>query len=90
MAGAGMPSGEWACLVMRYVTPDMAVAALSAQTGYVVVEIRHIGKIENEAGAAIDFHDVRRYDKKPGLELVRGGGKNTKSKVFYETYGSIQ
>ncbi len=89
-AVADMPSGEWVRLAMRGVTPGMAVGALYAQICYVLAEMRRVGKIDDELDVAIDFHNIRRFDKKPGPELVRGGDKASKSKAFYETYCTIQ
>ncbi len=83
-AGTGVQSGGRVRLAMHGAAPGVAVGAPHAQIRDVLAEMRHVGKIDDGLDAAIDFHSARRFDKKPGPELVRGGDEASKSKASCE------
>ena len=55
-----------------------------------ISEMKSCGLLDGKLDMGIDFHNMLRYDKKPGPELIRGGGKKSKAKAFYETYATVQ
>ena len=81
------PCGEWPRLYLRGISPDEAVDEFDRFTGDMISEMKSCGLLDGELDMGIDFHNILRYDKKPGPELVRGGDK---SKTSYETYATVQ
>ena len=55
-----------------------------------VAELRKNGLMKGEMDMAVDFYNVKWHDKKPREELIRGGGKESKTKTFCETYATLQ
>lgn len=84
------PCGEWMRRAMSGISPEEAVGAFGRFTDAVIKEMKSGGLLEGGLDMAIDFHNIRRYDKKPKPELIRGGDKKTMTKAHYETYGTLQ
>ena len=83
---ADVPSGEW--LRTAGVSAE-AVELLDLFVEELAAELRKRGLLKGRIDMAIDFHCIKRYDKKP-KELIRGGDKKSMTKAFYETYATIQ
>ena len=82
------PCGEWLRLSLRGISPDEAIAEFDRFTAEMIAEMKSRGLLDGKLDMGIDFHNILRYDKKPGPELIRGGDK--KSKTSYETYATVQ
>ena len=83
-----VPSGEW----LRLRTAGVSAEAVELFDGFVqelVAELRKRGLLKGRIGAAVGFHCVKRYGKKPPKELIRGGDKKSMTKAFCETYATI-
>ncbi len=85
-----VPSGEWIRQSLSKMTPDGAVESLFEFNTGIITLMRRRGLLKSRMDVGIDFHNVRRFDKKPGPELVRGGDKASMTKALYETYGTVQ
>ncbi len=83
------PSGEWLRLRTAGVSAQEAVELLNRFVKELAAELRKHGLLKGRIDMAIDFHCIKRYDKKPGEELIRGGDKKSMTKAFYETYATI-
>ena len=84
-----MPSGELPRLRTAGISAQEAVGSFNRFNGAAVAELRRNGLLKGRIDAAADFHNVKRYDKKPKEELIRGGDKESRTKAFCETYASI-
>ena len=84
-----VPSGEWLRLRTAGVSAQEAVELLNGFVKELVAELRKRGLLKGRIDMAIDFHCIKRYDKKPPKELIRGGDKKSMTKAFYETYATI-
>ena len=83
-----MPSGE----LLRLRTAGVSAEAVELFNGFVkelVAELRKRGLLKGRIDMAVDFHNVKRYDKRPPKEMIRGGDKKRITKAFYETYATI-
>ena len=92
-AGAGgsrVPCGGWLRRAVSGTSPGEAVEAFNRSTGRIVAMLREKGLLGGKLDVAIDFHNIRRHDRKPGPEIVRGGDKKARTKEFYETYATVQ
>ena len=85
-----MPCGEWPRRAVSGVSPGEAAEALNRFTGCMVDELKRSGLLRGGLDVAIDFHNIRRHDRKPGPEIVRGGDKKTRTKEFYGAYATVQ
>ena len=56
----------------------------------IITKMRRHRLLKSKMDVAMDLHNVRRFDKKPGPELVCGGDKASMTKALYETYGTVQ
>ena len=56
----------------------------------IITRMRRHELLKSRMGVGIDFHNVRRFNKKPGPEPVWGGDKASMTKALYETYGIVQ
>ena len=72
------------------ITPEGALESMFDFNAGAITKMRRHGLLKSKVDVAIDFHNVRRFDKKPGPELVRGGGKASMTKALYKTYGTVQ
>ena len=86
----GVPSGEWIRRLPSVITPEGAVQSLFDFNAGVITKMRRHGLLKSKVDVVMDLHNVRRFDKKPGPELVRGGDKASMTKALYETYGTVQ
>ena len=68
-----VPCGEWIRQSLQVITPEWAVRSMVDFNVGVITRMRRHGLLKSKADVGIDFHNVRRFDKKPGPELVRGG-----------------
>ena len=84
-----VPSGELLRLRTAGVSAQEAVGSFNRFNGAVVAELRRNGLMKGRMDMAADFHNVRRYDKKPKEELIRGGDKASRTKMFCETYATL-
>ena len=77
--GDGSPvlCGEWLRLAVSGISPEETVEALNMLTGWMVDELKRNDPLRRELDVAIDFHNIRRHDRKSGPEIVRGGDKKT-------------
>ncbi len=66
-----MPCGEWIQQSLSKMTPDGAVESLfDFNAGIITLMWRH-WRLESRMDVRIDFHNIKRSDKKLGPELVR-------------------
>ena len=70
-----MPCGEWIRQSLQVITPAGAIESMVDFNAGVITQMRRHGLLKSGADVGIDFHNVRRFDKKLGPELVRGGGQ---------------
>ena len=84
-----VPSGELLRLRTAGVSAQEAVGSFNRFNGAVVAELRRNGLLKGKIDMAADFHNVRRYDKKPKEELIRGGDKKSRTKMYCETYATL-
>ena len=84
-----VPSGELLRLRTAGVSAQEAVGSFNRFNGAMVSELRRNGLLKGKMDMAADFHNVRRYDKKPKEELIRGGDKESRVKMFCETYATL-
>ena len=84
-----VPSGEWLRLCTAGVSAQEAVETFNRFVKETVAELRRHG-LKGRIDMAIDFHCIKRYDRKPKEELIRGGDKKSMTKAFYETYVTLQ
>ena len=84
------PCGEWVRRVMSECSVGQATAEFDRHAGELISKLQKAGLLADELDLAVDYHNIKRHDKKPGPELVRGGDKDKRKKEYYETYTVVQ
>ena len=78
-----VPSGEWIQQSLSAVTLDGAIKSMFDFNAGIITLMWHHGLLKSKMDVGIDFHNVRRFDKKSGPELVWGGDKTSMTKALY-------
>ena len=73
-------SGEWIRRSLLVITSEGAIESTFDFNMGITTRMRRHGQLKSKVDVAIDLHNVRRFDKKPGPELVRGGGRGGQGK----------
>ena len=89
--GGGLrPCGEWFRRAMSGCSAGQAKGQFDQFNRSLIPKLQARGLLTDEMDLSMDYHNIKRYDKKPGPDLVRGGDKNKRKKEFYETYATVQ
>ena len=89
--GGGLrPCDEWVRRVLSGCSAGQAIGEFDRFTRNIIDELQKHGLLTGKLDLSVDYHNIKRHDKKPGPELVRGGDKDKRKKEFYETYATIQ
>lgn len=85
-ARKGMPpSGEWIRKREEDVTVDGALLAMEVHIGIVIAMLKEAGVLDGELDVCIDKMGMKRWDSKPGAELVRGAIRGDRG-AYAEVY----
>ena len=84
-----VPSGEWLRLCTAGGSVQEAVELLNRFVKEMVEELQRHGLLKGRIDMAVDFHCIKRYDEKPKEGLIRGGDKESRTRMFCETYATL-
>ena len=86
------PSGEWIRKKASGVKVDDVIEAMDVHLGIVLERLKAAGALEGKLNVCIDKTGHRRWDSKPGEELVRGtirGDRKAYAKVYIIMHSTV-